>query len=113
MNIDASHIDASAITGYTRAAASHSSIAGFFLDIIPDTFVGAFTEGAMLQVILVALLIGFALVRLKEKAKPLVPVIDTALLALFDVVGMVMRLAPLAAGGGVAYTIGRYGITAR
>lgn len=110
MNIDAGRIDASAITGYTRAAASHSSVAGFFLDIIPNTLFGAFAEGAMLQVILIALLIGVALVHLKERAKPLVDVIDAALLALFDVVGMVMRLAPLGAGAGVAYTIGRYGV---
>ncbi len=110
MNIDAREINASAITGYTHAAASHATVAGFFLDIIPPTLFGAFADGAMLQVILVALLIGIALVHLGERAKPLVDVIDTGLLALFDVVGMVMRLAPIGAGAGVAYTIGRYGV---
>jgi aerobic C4-dicarboxylate transport protein len=88
MNIDAGQIDASAITGYTRAAASHGTVAEFFLDIIPHTLVGAFAEGAMLQVILVALLLGIAFVHLKNRAKPVVDVIDETLLALFDVVGM-------------------------
>ncbi len=57
------------------------------------------------------MLIGIALVHLTDRAKPLGLVVDTALRALFDVVGMVMRRAPLGAGAGVAYTIGRYGIS--
>src|SRR3954453_10830980 len=52
MNIDANHIDAGAITGYTRAAASHGGTVAFLLDIIPGTMIGAFANGAMLQVIL-------------------------------------------------------------
>jgi len=110
MNIDASHIDASAITGYTRAAASHGGTVAFLLDIIPGTMIGAFANGAMLQVILIALLCGIALVQLGDKAKPLVEVIDASLHMLFRIVGMVMRLAPLGAGAGVAYTLGRHGV---
>jgi len=64
----------------------------------------------MLQVILIALLCGIALVQLGDKAKPLVEVIDSALLMLFRIVGTVMRLAPLGAGAGVAYTLGRHGV---
>jgi len=110
MNIDANHIDASAITGYTRAAASHGGTVAFLLDIIPGTMIGAFANGAMLQVILIALLCGIALVQLGDKAKPLVEVIDASLHMLFRIVGMVMRLAPLGAGAGVAYTLGRHGV---
>jgi aerobic C4-dicarboxylate transport protein len=110
MNIDAGRIDASGISGYTHAAASHGGTVEFLMDIIPNTMVGAFTNGAMLQVILVALLAGIALVQLGDKAKPLVAVLDSTLLMLFRIVGMVMRLAPLGAGAGVAYTIGRHGI---
>src|SRR3954468_24400118 len=93
MNIDANHIDAGAITGYTRAAASHGGTVAFLLDIIPGTMIGAFAKGAMLQVILIALLCGIALVQLGDKAKPLVEVIDASLHMLFRIVGMVMRLA--------------------
>ncbi|MFL5334487.1 MAG: C4-dicarboxylate transporter DctA, partial [Geminicoccaceae bacterium] len=110
MNIDASHIDAGAITGYTRAAALHGGTVDFLLDIIPSTIVGAFANGTMLQVILIALFCGIALVQLGDKAKPLVEVIDASLLMLFRIVGMVMRLAPLGAGAGVAYTLGRHGV---
>ena len=110
MNIDVESIDAGAISGYTRTAASQGGTVKFFLDIIPDTLVGAFANGAMLQVILVALLLGVALVQLGAKAKPVVDVLDASLAALFRIVGMVMKLAPLGAGAGVAYTIGRYGV---
>ena len=110
MNIDAGSIDAGAISGYTRTAAAHGGIVQFFLDIIPDALVGAFTNGAMLQVILVALLLGVALVQLGAKAKPVVDLLDASLAALFRIVGLVMKLAPLAVGAGVATTIGRYDI---
>ena len=110
MNIDAGRIDASGITGYTRTAASQGGTVEFLMDIIPSTMLGAFTGGAMLQVILVALLVGVAMVQLGDRAKPLVDVFDAALAMLFRIVGMVMKLAPLGAGAGVAYTIGRHGI---
>jgi aerobic C4-dicarboxylate transport protein len=64
----------------------------------------------MLQVILVSVLIGIAMVQLGDYGKPLVNVIDILLHALFRIVAMVMRLAPLGAGAGVAFTIGKYGI---
>ncbi|CAN7616206.1 C4-dicarboxylate transporter DctA [Brucella pseudogrignonensis] len=110
MNIDASQIDASSIAGYQKSAAEHGGVIDFFLDIIPQTIVGAFASGAMLQVILIALLFGIALVQIGERAKPFVDVIDVSLQALFRIVGMVMKLAPLGAGAGVAYTIGKHGI---
>ena len=87
------------------AASSH-----FFMDIIPTTIVDAFAKGAMLQVIFISILMGIALVQLGERGKPLVDVIDAMLQSLFRIVAMVMRLAPIGAGAGVAYTIGRYGV---
>lgn len=110
MNIDASHVDASAISGYTKAAQSQGGIVHFFMDIIPTTIVDAFAQGAMLQVILISILVGVALVQLGECGKPLVDVIDAMLQMLFRIVAMIMRLAPIGAGAGVAYTIGRYGV---
>ncbi|MDB6048493.1 MAG: sodium:dicarboxylate symporter [Pseudomonas sp.] len=110
MNVDVSTINGSAIANYTHAAAAQGGIVQFFLDIIPSTLFDAFAKGAMLQVILVSVLMGIALVQLGETGKPLVSVIDMLLQCLFRIVAMVMRLAPLGAGAGMAFTIGKYGI---
>jgi aerobic C4-dicarboxylate transport protein len=111
MNIDSSRIDASAISGYTKAAESHTSTIQFFLDIIPSTIVDAFAKGAMLQVIFISVMMGICLLQIGERGKPLVDVIDSLLQTLFRFVSMVMRLAPIGAGAGVAYTIGRHGLS--
>ncbi|WP_397448487.1 C4-dicarboxylate transporter DctA [Pseudomonas sp. NA-150] len=110
MNVDITTINGAAISNYTQAAAAQGGIVQFFLDIIPNTLFDAFAKGAMLQVILVSVLMGIALVQLGETGKPLVSVIDMLLQSLFRIVAMVMRLAPLGAGAGMAFTIGKYGI---
>ncbi|MGB5827876.1 MAG: cation:dicarboxylase symporter family transporter, partial [Pseudomonas mandelii] len=76
----------------------------------PHTFVGAFSNGVMLQVILLSVLMGVALVQMGETSKPLINTIDLFLQGLFKIVAMVMRLAPIGAGAGMAFTIGKYGI---
>ena len=80
------------------------------MDIIPSTIVDAFAKGAMLQVIFISVMLGICLVQIGERGKPVVDVIDSLLQALFRFVSMVMRLAPIGAGAGVAYTIGRHGV---
>lgn len=109
MNIDATHIDGSAIAAYAKRAEAQPGLVGFLMDIIPTTMVDAFAKGAMLQIILISLLFGLALVQAGERAKPVVAVVDSLLDALFRIVAMVMRLAPIGAGAGVAFTIGKYG----
>jgi aerobic C4-dicarboxylate transport protein len=110
MNINPAQIDAGAISSYTKAAESHGSTVQFFMDIIPSTIVDAFAKGAMLQVIFISVMLGICLVQIGERGKPVVDVIDALLQALFRFVSMVMRLAPIGAGAGVAYTIGRHGV---
>lgn len=110
MNINAETLDGSAISKYSQAASEQGGTVDFFLSIIPQTFVGAFSQGTMLQVILLSVLMGVALVQLGETSKPLINMIDLFLQGLFKVVAMVMRLAPLGAGAGMAFTIGKYGI---
>jgi aerobic C4-dicarboxylate transport protein len=110
MNIDVANLDASGIAKYQSAAAEHHGVVDFFMNIIPSTMADAFVQGAMLQVILIAVLMGVALVSIGKRGAPLVEVIDALLQALFRIVGMVMRLAPIGAGAGVAFTIGKYGI---
>ncbi|MBO9544568.1 C4-dicarboxylate transporter DctA [Caulobacter sp.] len=109
LNIDASNLDGKQLATFTEAA-KEQGVIPFLLDIIPTTFVDAFAKGAMLQVILLAVLTGTAVSQLGERGKPLVDFIDVFLDAIFKIVGMVMRLAPLGAGAGVAFTIGKYGV---
>ena len=110
MDIDAAALDTSLIAGYRATAATEGGAAGFLLGISPESFLGAFVMGSMLQVILLALLVGLSLSRMGETARPVVDLIELLNKALFGVVGMVMRLAPLGAGAGMAFTIGKYGL---
>lgn len=110
MNIDVSALNGEAIKGYAQAAHEQGGAINFFMNIIPTTFVDAFAKGAMLQVIFISVLLGIALVQIGAPAQPLINVIDLLLQGLFRIVAMVMRLAPIGAGAGMAFTIGKYGI---
>lgn len=109
MNIDASQIDTSSIKSYT-AAAEHHTTGEFLMNIVPNSVVGAFAQGNMLQIILFSLLFSFALNRLGKKVAPLVDGLDMFLHGMFGVVRIVMVLAPIGAFGGIAFTIAKYGI---
>jgi aerobic C4-dicarboxylate transport protein len=111
MNIDASHLNGSSIVGYAKAAEAQPGIVGFLMDIIPTTMVDAFAKGAMLQIILLSVLFGLAFIQAGERGKAAVAVIDSVLDGLFRIVAMVMRLAPIGAGAGVAFTISKYGLS--
>jgi aerobic C4-dicarboxylate transport protein len=108
MNIDASVIDTKDIAGFVAKSKDQSTIA-FLLDIIPSTLLGAFTEGNILQVLLVAILFAFGLQALGAKGEPLVNIIDQIAQVLFKIIGFIMRLAPIGAFGAMAFTIGKYG----
>ncbi|TPG58221.1 dicarboxylate/amino acid:cation symporter [Hymenobacter nivis] len=82
----------------------------FFTHIVPDNVVGAFAKGDILQVLLFAVLFGLALNRMGPTAAPLVKTFDRLSHAMFGVLALVMKLAPLGAFGGMAFTIGKYGI---
>ena len=110
MNINANALDGSAISKYSQVASEQGGAIEFFLNIIPQTFIGAFSNGVMLQVILLSVLMGVALVQMGETSKPLINTLDLFLQGLFKIVAMVMRLAPIGAGAGMAFTIGKYGI---
>ncbi|MFG6281083.1 cation:dicarboxylate symporter family transporter, partial [Microbacterium sp. S16(2024)] len=82
----------------------------FLLDIIPGSVIGAFASGNILQVLLFAVLFGFALHRLGEKGQLIFNVIDSFSRVIFGIINMIMRLAPLGAFGAMAFTIGKYGV---
>jgi len=109
MNIDVAALDAASIETYANVAKSES-VTGFLLNIIPNAFLSAFVDGHMLQVILLALLVGMALTQMGARAEPLLDGFDRAMEVLFRIVGMIMRLAPLGAAAGIAFTVGAYGL---
>jgi aerobic C4-dicarboxylate transport protein len=84
----------------------------FILHIIPDTVVGAFATGEILQVLLFAILFGFSLMALGERGHTLRAFIDDAAHGMFGVISIVMRAAPIGAFGAMAYTIGKFGTDA-
>jgi aerobic C4-dicarboxylate transport protein len=104
----AAHPDAAAVAKYVKEAEAHKSV-DFVLNIIPDSVVGAFAKGDILQVLLFAILFGFALMALGERGHKLRDIIDDTSHAVFGVIAIVMKAAPVGAFGAMAYTIGKYG----
>jgi aerobic C4-dicarboxylate transport protein len=82
----------------------------FLLHIIPDTVVGAFATGEILQVLLFSVLLGLALTRMGSSGKTVISMLDEFSHALFGVINMLMKLAPIGAFGAMAFTIGKYGV---
>ena len=109
MNVDPASINASVVEPYVKQTAVIGFVP-FLLNIIPQTFLGAFAEGNILQVLFLAVMCGFALIWLGDRAKPLTDVIDVAAKMVFGVVRIVMWAAPLGAFGAIAFTIGKFGI---
>jgi aerobic C4-dicarboxylate transport protein len=100
--------NAQAVATYAKQAESQKSV-DFFLHIIPDTVVGAFATGEILQVLLFSILFGFSLMALGERGHTLRSFIDDAAQGVFGVIAIVMRAAPIGAFGAMAYTIGKFG----
>lgn len=102
--------DPAAIAKYTTLAEKRG--VDFVLDIIPDSAIGAFAKGDILQVLLFSLLFGFALLTLGERGRALRVIIDDVGRAMFGVIAIVMKAAPVGAFGAMAYTVGKYGSSA-
>ncbi|QEM67275.1 dicarboxylate/amino acid:cation symporter [Geobacter sp. FeAm09] len=108
-NADVSKIDTKALTAFTTQAHS-ASTADFLMNIIPTSVVDAFAKGDILQVLLFAILFGFALSALGERGKVVCKLVEQISHILFGIVGIIMRLAPLGAFGAMAFTIGKFGV---
>ena len=109
-NVDPASLDYKAVERYASQASERSGVQ-FLLDIIPKTFSDAFSgNGDLLQVLLVGLLFGFALIGLGERGRPVLILFQDLSKVFFRMMGLVMRLAPLGAGGAMAFTIGKYGV---
>jgi aerobic C4-dicarboxylate transport protein len=110
MNVDSTTLDIKTVADYAGEAKAQSPTQ-FLLHIIPNTLVDAFAKGDILQVVFISVLIGLAIASMGRQADPLIRVLDVVMGAIFRVVNMVMRLAPLGAFGAMAFTVGKYGIT--
>lgn len=109
VNADISTLDMKAVDSYAASAKSFSAVE-LLLHMIPESVIGAFASGEILQVLLFSVLFGLALARFGAKGRPLVDVLDQFSHALFNVIGLVMHFAPIGAFGAMAFTIGKYGI---
>jgi len=110
MNADVTKLDTKGLATYTASAAKSHSFADFLLGIIPNSVVDAFAKGDILQVLFFAILFGLALAALGERGKPIYKFIDQVSHALFGVVGIIMKFAPIGAFGAMAFTIGKFGL---
>ncbi len=108
MNVDLRHLDAHAVAGYV-AQAHQETIPDFLLHIIPTTFVSAFAQGDVLQVLLVSVLAAFALTALGERGRPMTQAIESVAQLIFKIVGFIMWTAPIGAFGAIAFTVGKFG----
>src|SRR5260370_4783789 len=108
-NVNPATLDPRAVAEYAGQAKAQS-VTDFFMHIIPTTIVDAFAKGDILQVVFVSILFGFALSGMGPGCKPLLDLLDSLTQAVFGVVNVVMRFAPIGAFGAMAFTIGKYGI---
>ena len=109
MNVDASTLDTKAIAAYTGPGKMVGTT-DFLLNIIPSALVDAFAKGEILQVLLIAILFGFALHRFGGRGTLVFDFIEKISHVLFTIVGFIMKLAPVGAFGAMAFTIGKYGV---
>src|SRR5271167_1273566 len=103
--------DAAAVANYVKQAEAQKSV-DFVLNIIPDSVVGALARGDILQVLLFAILFGFALMAMGERADRLRSLIDDTAHAVFGIIAIVMKAAPVGAFGAMAFTVGKFGTAA-
>jgi aerobic C4-dicarboxylate transport protein len=109
MNVDPATLDTKSLAAYTGPGKMQGTVE-FLLAIIPSTVVDAFAKGEMLQVLLIAVMFGFALHRFGGRGTLVFDFIEKSSHVLFTIIGYVMKVAPIGAFGAMAFTIGKYGV---
>ncbi len=110
-NIDPAALDAKAVAGYVSRA-QEEGIVKHLLAIVPTSFLGALAAGDLLQVLLIAILSGIAIARMGKLGQKISGAVDTAGRMVFQIIGMIVRLAPIGAFGAMGFTVGAYGVGA-
>ncbi len=108
VNADPTTLDAKAITPYLSPTQSHGFM-DFLMNVVPTSIVDAFARGEIIQVLFFSVLFGFALSALGQRAKPILDLLEQLGDVLMRIIGMIVRLAPLAAFGAIAYTTASLG----
>lgn len=111
LNADPRTLDPSPVAEYVKTAQGDTFVK-HLLGAIPESFVGAFTGGDLLPVVVLAIVVGFALIRMGEAGRPVQSFFEKASELAFATVGVVVRLAPIGAFGAMAFTVGKFGLTA-
>ncbi|MBB3809211.1 dicarboxylate/amino acid:cation symporter [Pseudochelatococcus contaminans] len=109
LNIDPATLDGAAVSGYADEA-HDSTLVDFLLNIIPSTMMGAFADGNILQVLFIAVLFGIALASSGERGRPVLEFLQAVTAPIFKLVSILMSAAPIGAFGGMAFTVGQYGV---
>ena len=109
-NADPATLNAGAVSAYAGRSSAPVGTVDFFMNIIPETVVGAFATGYILQVLFFSILFGLALLRMGEKGRPLVHLIEQLSSAFFAALALIMNLAPIGTFGAMAFAVGAYGI---
>src|SRR6201996_8046841 len=111
MHVSPASLDSRLIESYVTQ--SHAqSVVGFLMNVIPSTFVGAFTNGDTLQVLFIAVLFGIGLQKFGARGRPVLQFVEATSKIFFIVIGMIMQIAPIGAFGAMAFTVGKYGVGA-
>ena len=110
-NVNPASLDPKAIADFAGQAKAQS-VTDFLMHIIPTTVVDAFAKGDILQVLLVSILFGFAMSAIGARARPMLDLLDSLTRTIFKIVNMLMRFAPIGAFGAMAFTVGKYGMSA-
>ena len=110
MNIDPATLDTKSIASYTATAAKPAGFVDFMLNMVPSSVVDALAKNDILQILVFSVLFGVALSHIGARGKPVVDFLDSFVHGVFSIVGMIMRLAPIAAFGAIAFTVGKYGL---
>ena len=109
MHIDPATLDTKAVASYAEKA-HDSTVTGFLMNIIPNTIVGAFADGDILQVLFFSVLFGIALAMVGDRGRPVADFLQSLTVPVFKLVAVLMKAAPIGAFGAMAFTIGKYGI---
>jgi aerobic C4-dicarboxylate transport protein len=110
MNLDVSTLDTTQVSSFIEDGKQQRGVVQFLLDIIPENVFAAMVNGNILQVLFFAVLFGFALSKINERAEPIKAALQSFLDGIFVVIKMIMKLAPLGAMGAIGFTVGKYGL---
>lgn len=110
MNVDVTTLNTTQATSYIQSAREFVSTSQFLLNIIPRTIVSGFVEGDILQILFVSVVLGFGLASAGERAQPMLKIIDSFASGLYWVIGLAMKISPIAAFGAIAFTVSRFGV---